>query len=224
MSHFYTAILFFLYITPVNCQFKYGSSLADSILIIANSKSSTLYVGIDNPIELNLGINEHFENFYLFTNNGYTFIDSMRFIVIPTRSGLSRIVLMKLNGNDTIIIGQRFYNVKTVPEPKLQIDTFQYDAKSSVLKSRLLAADSISIYVSSDIENSGRWFKVTRFTIGFIYGGLYRNHDNPGNRITYETKLLINNLGPGKEVIFKVFAEGEGNLIVEVPVYRLELY
>ncbi|MFO7656135.1 MAG: GldM family protein [Bacteroidales bacterium] len=224
IKHVFLVILFVLHISPVKCQYKYGSSLPDSALSLLNSRSGTLYAGIDNPISLNLCKPENINEYILFSNNGTAFIDSLWFTVIPARTGLSRIVLMKIEDNDTIIIGQRFYSVKSIPEPKLQIDTIRFESLSFFSRSALLAADSISIFISSDIINSDNWFKVNRFTIGYIYGGLYKQHLNQGNRISLETKMMINNLSPGKEVIFNIFAEGEGKLIVELPVYRLKLY
>lgn len=224
MKRICTLFVFIVICSSLKSQFKYGGSLPDSVLTFVHSKSKTLYVGIDNPVKLNLGEDEKTEDYILFTNNGQIFFDSIQFIVIPARSGLSRLVLMKLNENDTIIVGQRFYSARTIPEPRLQIDTLKFDINSEIPKRLLLAADSISIFISSDIEGSENWFKINRFTIGYIYGGLYKNHYNHGNKFSYETKLVINKLGPGKELIFKVFAEGEGNLIVELPVYRLQLY
>ncbi len=224
MKAFYTLIILFFIIFPAKGQYKYGSSLPDSVLKIVSSRSRLLYVGIDNYIDLNLAANEDFNDYFLYTNNGIALTDSLQFDVIPNRSGLSRLVLMKIEGKDTTIVGQRFYHTKTIPDPKLQIDTAKYDEDSKIWKDQLLSADSLSIFISSDILGSENWFKIDRFTIGFIYGGLYKSINNEGNKLAYNTKLVINSLGPGKEVIFEIFAEGEGRLIVELPVYRLELY
>ncbi|MBN2611156.1 MAG: hypothetical protein JXB00_06335 [Bacteroidales bacterium] len=217
-------ILLIFNFTLLRSQYKYGASLPDSALSLLNSRSGTLYAGIDNPIRLNLDRVENINEYILFTNNGKAFVDSLCFVVIPVRTGLSRMVLMKVDENDTSIIGQRFYSVKKIPEPKLQIDTFRLESLSNFSRTALLEADSISIFISSDILNSGNWFKINRFTIGYIYGGLYKQHFNQGNRINLGTKMVINNLSPGKEVIFNIFAEGEGKLIVELPVYRVKLY
>ena len=222
---FFYCLFFLLFIYfPAESQYKYGSSLPDSVLNIVNSKSKTLYVGIDNYVELTIADDENFDNYFLYTNNGKAFTDSLQFDIIPNRSGLSRLVLMNIEDKDTTIVGQRFYHTRTIPDPKLQIDTFKYDEESNIMKDQLLAADSLSIFISSDIIGSENWFKINRFTIGFIYGGLYKSITNEGNKLTYETKLVINRLGPDKEVIFEIFAEGEGKLIVELPVYRLRLY
>jgi hypothetical protein len=205
-------------------QYRYGENLSDSIFNLVLSRSSTLYAGIDNPVEIEINDNERIEDYILETTNGVVVYDSIRFITIPVRSGLSRLVLLKIEANDTILKGHRFFQVKNVPDPLLRIDTICYDETSDIYKRQLLQSDSISIFFSSDIMGSENWFKITEYSIGYIFGGFYRSYSFKGNQINNAAKSVILRISPGKVIVFRVIAESEGNIKKEMPVYRLRLF
>ncbi len=205
-------------------QYRYGANLSDSIFKLTLSRSNTLYAGIDNPVEIDIDDNERFEDYILETTNGVVVYDSLRFITIPVRSGLSRLVLSKIEANDTILKGHRFYRVKNVPDPLLRIDTICYDETSDIYKRQLLQSDSISIFFSPDIIDSENWFKITGYSIGYIFGGFYRSYSFEGDQISSAAKSVVMRISPGKIIVFRITAESEGNIKKEMPVYRLRLF
>lgn len=215
---------FIFYPLILNGQYRYGESLSDSVFNLAHSRSNILYAGMDNPVEIGISEHENIEDFILETSNGIVFYDSLRFITIPVRSGLSRLVLLKVEDNDTILQGHRFFQVKNIPDPLLKIDTSFFDETSEIYKRQLIQSDSISVFFSSDIIGSENWFKIKEYSIGYTFGGFYRSYSFKGNRITDAAKIIINRISPGKVVVFRITAESEGNIMKELPVYRLKLY
>jgi hypothetical protein len=205
-------------------QYRYGENLTDSIFTLVNSKNGILYAGIDNPVEIRMKDDEHIEDFILDVTNGIAFCDSLQFITIPVRSGISRLILSKVEGTDTILKGHRFFQVRSVPDPLLKIDTSCFGEESIIYKHQLLQADSISIYFSKDIAGSENWFRVKEYSLGYIFGGFYRSYSFKGNKISNATKIIINRISPGKVIVFKIFAESEGKVQKELPVYRLKMF
>lgn len=205
-------------------QYRYGENLGDSVLFAARSVKNQLYVGIDNPLVLNIGAEKLPENYSLSSSNGIVFFDSTEFVTIPSRSGISRIIVSEIKNNDTILVGYRFFKVINVPDPMLRIDTLIFSEEDNVYRHFLLNADSLGIFFTNDIPGSENWFRIIRYTIGYIYGGLYRSYEFKGNKISNKVKEIINTLGPGKEIIIKPYVEGEGNLNKELPIYRLKIY
>ena len=205
-------------------QYRYGENLSDSIFTLINSKSGTLYAGIDNPVKINLKDDENIEDYILEVTNGTVFFDSLQFITIPVRSGISRLILSKVEGTDTILKGHKFYQVKSVPDPLLKIDTACFGEESVIYKQLLLSADSISIYFTSDIAGSDNWFRVKKYSIGYIFGGFYRSYSFEGSKISKNAKIIISRISPGKILVFRVVAESDGEVQKELPVYRLRLF
>ena len=204
-------------------QYRYGENLSDSIFSLVISKSGTLYAGIDNPVEVHLNDDESIEDFILEVTNGTVFYDSLQFITIPVRSGISRLILSKVEGTDTILKGHKFFQVKSIPDPLLKIDTACFSEESGIYKQQLLYADSISIFFSSDITGSENWLRVKEYSIGYIFGGFYKSYSFEGSKISKTAKIIISRISPGKVIVFRVIAESEGDVQKELPVYRLRL-
>ncbi len=218
-------ISFFILISlPGMSQFKYGQRLKDSTILAINSNEGSLYVGIDNPLQLNYVKNNNADDFLLSTNNGKLFFDSLNYISIPKRSGKARIVISTIDNSDTTLIGYKYFIVKNIPDPMLQIDTLLFSELDTIMKSYLLTADNLEIFVSSDIIGSENWFKIIKYEIGYFYGGLYTSSLINGNKLTNKAKQIIYKLGPGKELVFDIAVEGEGKLIKELPIYRFIMY
>jgi hypothetical protein len=205
-------------------QTRYGEELGDSILLIENSRNDFLYVGIDNVIKINYPKLEGSDEYILKVNNGEVIADSIYYISIPKRQGKARFLLYKKENSDSILVGYKYFVVRNVPDPSLAFDNFRVTKGDTVRKSDLLNSEYINIYISSDIINSENWFKIKEFTLGYEYGSYYYEHTNNTNRISYETKQVINTLGPTKEIVIKPIVEGEGGLIKELPIYRLILF
>ncbi len=206
------------------CQTRYGTELNDSIVVAIDSRNNILYSGIDNRLITDYsGFEENYE-YILKVNNGIVFADSNYYITIPDRPGNARFLLLGLRDSDTVIIGYRYFKVKIVPDPMLVVDTLRLKEEDVISKNHFLNSDSLDIFISDDIIGSGDWFKIIKFTLGYVYGGYYLEHTNNTNIISRETKQIIYNIGPTKEIIIKPVVEGEGKLIKELPIFRLTLY
>ena len=216
--------LFFSHTEFTKCQTRYGNELNDSILIAIDSRNNILYSGIDNRIKTDFSKFEENYEYTLKVNNGIVFSDSNYYISIPDRPGDARFLLLGLRDNDTVLIGYRYFEVRNVPDPLHAIDTLRLQEEDVISKNHFLNSDSLDIFISDDIIGSGDWFRIIKFTLGYVYGGYYVEHTNNTNIISRETKKIIYTLGPAKEIIIKPVVEGEGKLIKELPIFRITLY
>ncbi len=223
MKIFLGSILFSLAGTSL-CQTRYGSELSDSILIAVDSRKNILYTGMDNRIITDYSKFDPGNVYVLRVNNGMVFSDGIYHVAIPDRPGNARFLVLGIKDNDTVLIGYRYFEVRNIPGPLLAIDTLRLKEEDIVSKNHFINSDSIKIFISDDIIGSENWFKVVRFTLGYLYGGYYVEYTNNTNKITRETKEIIYSLGPTKEIIIKPVVEGVGELMMELPIYRLTLY
>ena len=216
--------LFFGLTAISKCQTRYGNELSDSVFLAIDSRNNILYTGIDNFIKTDFSeFDENYE-YILKVNNGLVFPDSNSYIAIPDRPGNARFLVFGLQDNDTVLIGYKYFEVKNVPEPLLAIDTLRLKEEDVINKNHFLNSDSLNIYISDDIIGSENWFKIVKFTLGYVYGGYYVEHTNNTNILSQETKQIIFTIGPTKEIIIKPVVKATGSLIRELPIYRLTLY
>jgi hypothetical protein len=217
-------ILFFSLTKIAACQTRYGNELSDSVLKAVDSKNNILYAGIDNRIITDYSRFEEDHEYILKVNNGIIFSDSIYYISVPDRPGDARFLVLGIRDNDTALIGYRYFEVRNVPEPLLAVDTLRLKEEDVISKNHLLNCDSLNIFISDDIIGSESWFKIVKFTLGYVYGGYYVEHVNNTNKLSRETKQIIYTIGPTKEIIIKPVVKGEGKLIKELPIFRLTLY
>jgi hypothetical protein len=216
--------LFFSLTEISKCQTRYGNELGDSVLIAIDSRNNILYTGIDNRIITDYSRFEENCEYTLKVNNGIVFSDSIYYISVPDRPGDARFLVLGIRDNDTALIGYRYFEVRNVPEPLLAVDTLRLKEEDVISKNHLLNCDSLNIFISDDIIGSESWFKIVKFTLGYVYGGYYVEHVNNTNKLSRETKQIIYTIGPTKEIIIKPVVKGEGKLIKELPIFRLTLY
>lgn len=214
------SILFLSYTTLFG-QSRYGAALPDSLLIAVNTYSNALYVGIDNPILIN---QPYSDAFFIESTNGMVYQDSIYHVVMPSRAGLTRLILYEIKGVDTIRHGYKFFPVRNIPEPRLMLDNIVVNDLQDLSKKLLLNTNRLGIFVSEDIIGSENWFTVKKFSIGYIYGGMYVSYINESDIISEKTKREILRLSPGKQLIIKVTSEGEGALIKDLPIYNYIIY
>lgn len=218
-------ISIFLCLAPVSeCQTRYGGELPDSILIAVNSRNNILYTGIDNEIWVDYSGLGEYNKYILIVNNGIVFPYDNNYIAMPERTGKARFLLFGINGLDSTLIGYTYFQVNNIPEPMLVIDSVLVKENDMVNKQHFLNSESLDIFISDDIIGAENWFKILEFTLGYVYGGYYVEHTNKSNKISRKTKQIIYTIGPSKEIIIKPIVEGEGNLIKELPIFRLTLY
>ncbi len=215
----------FLSLTEISkCQTRYGNELNDSVLVAIDSRNNILYTGIDNYIIADFSKFEENYEYIIKVNNGIVFSDSNYYVAIPDRPGDARFLVLGIRDNDTVLIGYRYFEVRNVPEPLLAIDTLRLKEEDVISKNHFLNSDSLDIFISDDIIGSETWFRIIKFTLGYLYGGYYVEHTNDTKIISRETKQIIYTIGPTKEIIIKPVVEGEGKLIKELPIFRLTLY
>ena len=206
------------------CQTRYGNELSDSVFIAIDSRNNILYTGIDNYIKTDYSEFEDNYEYILKVNNGMVFPDSNFCIAIPDRPGNARFLVFGLRDDDTTLIGYKYFEVKNIPEPLLAIDTLKLKQEDVINKNHFLNSDSLNIFISEDIIGSENWFKIIRFTLGYVYGGYYVEHTNNTNIVSQETKQIIYTIGPTKEIIIKTVVKASGEVTRELPIYRLTLY
>ncbi len=228
MSKICRIILLIVLLSGINqiilCQSRYGDELEDKALKAVNSKGGFLYVGMDNLIKINYSNPDEAGEYFITANNGKVFRDSLDFISIPVRTGKARVLLYRTEGYDSVLVGYKFFTVKNIPEPMLTFDDVKVKERDIISKRHLLDTKRLNIFISNDIIGSERWFRVIKYTFGYEYGGYYVEHTNESGEISIKTKQIINTLGPSREIIFKPVVAGEGQLILELPIYRLTLY
>ena len=95
---------------------------------------------------------------------------------------------------------------------------------AQIPKSLLMDCDSLSIFFTDDLPGSNAWIQITEFTLGYNYGGFHVSFLNPSNHILFETKEIINRLGPEHEISIRVKVKSIGKIIKELPIYRLTIY
>ena len=208
----------------INAQGRLGILLEENSIRCVSTNSGYLYRGIDNFIQLNDSLLRKYNELTLQTSNGTVKKDSNNlFIVIPAKSG--RIRLTVLNAlNDTTAIGYEYLEVKQVPQPKLMLNNYKIDSKAQLPKSLLMNCDSLSVFFSDDLPESQYWLQITEFTLGYNYGGFHVSYPNPSNHVLFETKEIINRLGPEHEISIRVKVSSEGKITKELPIYRITLY
>ena len=142
----------------------------------------------------------------------------------PARPGNARLTIYCLNSQDTIVLGYKYFIVRNLPDPCLEINGICLSSPSSMSKSSLVAADSISVLFSDDIIGSESWFRVTDFTIGYNYGGFHVSHHNLSNKLSLQTKQIISRIAPDREISISLNIESDGKIKKQLPIYRIRLY
>ena len=225
MRIFFLLILIcFLYLKRALPQTRYGKTLSKNVIQCVNSKNNHLYAGIDNPIIINYKPINTIDTFFIETNNGILFRDSLDLITIPSRGGKSRFLFYDVINNDTTLAGYKYMSVENIPEPSLKIDSVIIRGEGIVSKNLLHKCDSLQIYFTSDIEDSKNWYRVYQFSVGYSYGGYYVSFLNKSNMFLKGTLSLIDRIEPGKEISIKVFVESQGYIRKELPIYRIKVY
>lgn len=217
-------ICFFISQSLVDAQGRLGVLLKEESIQCVSSFSGTLYSGIDNYVKICDSLNQVYNSLGLRTSNGTVAKDSLDlFLVVPARPG--RIRLTVLNEDwDTAAVGYEYFQVKTVPGPVLMLNNYKIGPVAQLPKSLLMDCDSLSVFFTEDLPGSEAWLKITEFTLGYNYGGFHVSYLNPSNHVLFETKEIINRLGPESEISIRVKVESVGKIIKELPIYRITIY
>lgn len=224
MKYAFAFLIAFILSNPIEAQSRHGYSLPDSAIVAITSISGILYCGMDNHLNISNIDSNGFDTLLLKTNNGKIYSDSTSIIANPRRTGKARMHVYGIKGRDTIQIGYQNLTVKSIPEIKLSIDTLALELDDRISKTQFLLSDSLSVWFTRDIPGSYNWFSISRFSIGYSYGGFYVEHVNHSNQIDAKSKQIVESLGPGKKITIQAKLENKSDIKKELPLYRIELY
>ena len=211
--------------SPVCGQSRYGDYLADEILTCVSTMSGQLYTGVDNYVELDYALYKSADSVVLETSNGIAVQDTLnRYLVIPEKSGKLRLTLICTNQVDTLAHGIKYFHSLTLPDPLLTINNIPFTTPASIEKALLLTCDSLGVFFSDDIIGSDHWLTITEFELGYNYGGFHVSQKNHTNKLTAETKIIINRLGPDHDISIKPTVISNGRITKQLPIYRIKIY
>jgi hypothetical protein len=209
----------------IYCQYRLGKQIDSGLIVTQSSYKGYLYSGIDNFLKIDPSLKKDYDTIILKSNNGKIYTDSNNLIlIIPDRPGKVRLTLTGITNKDTTELGYFYFIVFGIPEPKLTLNTIPIESPCSIPKKALVDCDSLGVYFSNDIIGSENWVKVSRFTLGYNYGGFYISHLNPSNKFTLNTKQILNQLGPDREITIRPTIETEGKVSRELPIYKITIY
>ncbi|MBN1598055.1 MAG: hypothetical protein JW894_07155 [Bacteroidales bacterium] len=214
-----------MYLNSSFGQYRYGIQLDENTMTVVSSRGGNLYSGIDNYFRISEVITEDYDTVLVHSTNGAPLPDSNDLVLlIPNRPGKVRLTYYGVSGYDTTTIGYQHFMVRRVPEPKMLIDDRPISTPGIIAKRYLLYCDSLGVYFSDDIIGSEYWLRVKEFTLGYNYGGFHVSHLNPSNKMTLRTRQILYRIGPDRTISIKLTVEAEGDIMRELPIYRLTIY
>ena len=188
-----------------------------------NSKSNTLYLGIDNYIHVpEVYLNDSAYDIRI--NNGKIFKDSSLINVIPRRLPDAFLNIYKYADQDTILIKSIRYFIKYVPKPCILINNQCLNDISIIDRNEFINNPVLGIYISDDIIGSQDWYKIKRFSFGYVFGSVYKSFESSTNLLTDEMIEALHHLKPGQEVHIKISIVSQGFLVSYLPVYTIKIY
>jgi hypothetical protein len=224
--HLILSITLILFL-PINIfsQYRLGNHLGDNSIITLSSAKGVLYSGIDNFIKVNPDLISDYDTIYIESNNGKVASDSNDLVlIIPNRPGKVRLTLSGIKFNDTTEIGYKYFTVYGIPQPMLTINNIPVNTPCTIPRKAMIECDSLGIFFSNDIAGSENWLKISKFVLGYNYGGFYISHINQGNILSNETKNILNTIGPDREISIRLTTISEGMVFKELPIYRITVY
>jgi hypothetical protein len=223
--HIILVFLFFSHSLSVFSQYRLGNHLNENSVVTLSSSKGVLYNGIDNFLKIDPNLTIGYDTVCIESNNGKVVPDSNNLLlIIPDRVGKVRLTLIGLNKNDTSEIGYTYFNVIGIPDPKLTINNIPISTPCTIPRKVIINCDSLGIFFSEDIAGSDKWMKISKFVLGYNYGGFYIAHLNPTNILTLETKKILNKIGPDREISLRLTTESEGMVYKDLPIYRITIY
>jgi hypothetical protein len=219
-------ICFFVFNSTFSfCQYRLGNEIDSGRIVTQSSYKGYLYSGIDNFLKIDPSLNKNFDTIIINCNNGKIISDSNKlYLIIPDRPGKVRLTLIGISNIDSTELGYYYFKVFGIPEPKLTLNNIPIESPCSIPKKVLMDCDSVGVYFSKDIIGSEKWAKISRFTLGYNYGGFYVSHLNPSNKFTLRTKQILSQLGPDREITIRPIIEQEGKVSKELPIYKITIY
>jgi hypothetical protein len=212
------SITFLCFVFSVNIAV---SQVYDTIFSLT-SISNKLYLGIDNYIFIDSS--RYSDSNFLYTiDNGHLLKDSFLLIAIPHRLPVAQITCFRMSDSDTLVHKTFRLPVHYAPQPIVMVGNEKINNNAAINKNLLLQNKGLDIYISNDIVGAEKWFSVNRFSIGYVFGGVYKTFDSDGAYFSNEMKHLISKMPPGSPFRMKVYLESNGLIQKELPIYNLTI-
>lgn len=202
-------------------QLRFGTEFHDSAIYSKSSVSGVLYAGIENELALHLNYPD--DSVLLLANNGTIFYDD-GFVVIPQRTGKERIEIFLQTKNKKEYLGYKSFEVLSVPEPILQIDTIKLADNKLMLSEIFIMSDCLNVFISHDIIDSDKWYTVQEFTMSYSFGSYNVSKNNIGNRLNIETRQMIRNLSSNRTIAISAIIKSKTDVVKLMPLIKITLY
>lgn len=199
------------------------SPTLNDVFCSVNSKSNTLYLGIDNIVH----IPERFQKkdqYIITTDNGILSYDSAGLIIIPRRLPDLHIDVIKLNGPDSVLIKRERFFTNYVPKPCVTLAARCINEYEKIDRNFLISNPKLGIFISNDINGAENWVKINRITMGFLFSSVYKSYETEGDELSEEMKKILSYLRPGQEIDIMVSVVSIDNMTRYLPVYKLTIY
>lgn len=187
----------FLILLIINQAFMIN---AQTQLIITNSPSSTIYIGIVNPIKI---INKEPKTEYFVKSDDVVILNrNNKYNSRASKPGRGVIKLYKLQGVDTVIVNQLDVIIKQTPNARIALNGKTLD---NISKKDFFQSNTLDVTFNIDYTGSNKWFIIKSFRF-------YANNkeiSSSNNLINEDIKNIIkNSKGPIEVRIESVYAIG----------------
>jgi beta-lactamase regulating signal transducer with metallopeptidase domain len=163
------------------------------IATVAPTKMNILYVGIDNPLRIEVSGYDP-SKIFAAIDNGIISKQNGGFFTRPSRAGIANIIV----NCDRKIIQRATFRVKTVPDPVAKVAGIS--GSGSIDKATLLQQTGITAELENfdfDVE-----FKIVSFTISTVLGGFPTDKKCKGNKFTQEQIKIFEIVNKGQKIAF----------------------
>jgi len=191
-----------------------------------NSADNNLYVGIDNYVTLACDHDTSAVDKYLSLSSGQIFKEGNRYLIIPTRAGFLNIKthFVLLSSGDTIIHDVDRLAVLNVPQPVIFLNEKRIKDIKSISRYALMSSNGFELFFSDDILDASTWYSIEQVSMSYEYGGNAFNYTNSGPLFSDEMKHHMENIFPGKEVIFRIRIKSPENIAKDIPLFKVQVY
>ncbi len=160
---------------------------------LIDTSQSYLYIGIDNPIEIDLG--RPYENHRVTINNGsLTKIGAGQYVVNVASENDNTMITVILSGSGTTVAIRKF-KVRMISEPQ-----FNWQSDSTYNKRQFLSTPFLTLGIPGCYYNFD--FKIYSFDVIFDHDASITTYSLIGNSFSQELIQQIKDAKPGTHLTF----------------------
>lgn len=197
-------------------------NLNDTVRLI-NSKSNTLYAGIDNYLTINKNIIPY-KNLLVEVIRGMVMEDEGMYIIMVGKPGMTRLNLYQYDKGDTVLCYYRNFQIKSVPAPYVCLNGENLEEASFITLEQLSGKKCFDVRISEDFVDQESWYEIKSITIGYSYGKLYVSKTCDGDSLSSEVLEELHHIAKGKEIALIFTLSGTGDIYKRTEPIRLKLY